>query len=127
MGIFKSFIEKFTKGIYYVVDAQTFRTYLEKEVQFCISEDLVFCTELNIFLSGEKHFMRMFNNLADEENPRDGVTVVYDGTEYTSIDSFFENALRYVPTYFKIELTLGDDVWLNEYKASHPELNPEDY
>ena len=127
MGILKSFIDKLTKGYYYVVDAQTFRTFLERDLQFCVNEDLVFCTGLNLFFSGKKHFMQMFNNLADEENPRDGVTIVYDGTEYTSIESFFECALRYLPAYFKIELTLGDDVWLNEYKATHLDLNPEDY
>ncbi len=127
MGLFKSFIDKLNKGFFYVVDLNTFRTYLQREVQFSIDENLCFCTELNIYYNGEKHFMELFNNVADEENPREGITVEYDKKEYDSIDSFINNALRYLPEFFKIELALGDDVFLNKYKLSHPELDVEEY
>lgn len=129
MGLLKKLSEKFFKGFFYVVDIETLKDYLRRNMEFAVENDLVFSTELNIYFNSEKHRIQAFN-LSSSENENEGEEgecYTFDDIEFRSVDELISQKLSSLPQYFKIELTLGDEVELNEYKANHPELNPEDY
>lgn len=127
MGFLKSIKEFFT-GFFYVVDVETLIEYINRNVALCFEDKNPFCTEFNMHFGGEKRFVQVFNNAFDEDAPgREGISVVCGEKEYGSVEEFVREALRFAPQYFKIELTLSDDVFLNEYKAAHPELDPDKY
>lgn len=124
MGFLKKlFKSEFFAGFFYVVDSDALKTYLEQACRFTLEENLVYVTELYIFTNAEKHHLEVYL----QEEPGQGFEFHYDEETYLSMESLFFQKLRFLPPYFKINLPLGDDVWLNEYKAAHPELRVEDY
>ncbi len=127
MGFLQKMKEFFT-GFFYVVDAETLIDYINRNVYFSYEERNPFCTEFNMYFGEEKYFVQVFNDAFDEDSARhEGISVVCGGKEYGSVEEFAREALRFAPQFFKIELTLSDDTVLNEYKAAHPELDPENY
>lgn len=128
MGLFNK-LKNLFKGSFYVVDVEVFREFMKRDLQFSIDENLQAASEINVYTGGEKHRVYAWNFSAseDEEEQKKGVKVYYDDEEFDSIDEMIDRKFNFQQGYFKIELTLSDDVWLNEYKANHPELNVEDY
>lgn len=130
MGFFKNLFRKeFFTGSFYVVDLGTLRTYLEDACQFTLDEKLNYVTEVYIYAGGEKIHLEAWtqSESLDDDMPGKGFVFTCDDVEYFSLDSLFAQKLRFLPPYFKINLPLGDDVWLNKYKAEHPELRVEDF
>lgn len=129
MGFFKKLLKKINTGFIYVVDLETLQNYLKKELRFSLDNNLEASADLNIYLNTEKHHIQIWNYSASKlkEDRAKGVIIYYDDFEFTSIDDLINTKLNYLPTYFKIELTLCDDVELNKYKENHPELREADY
>lgn len=125
MGFWKNFF----KGWYYVIDLPTLKTYLEGCGQFAQEERLELGGKLTLFDSHGKHQIMVCNPAAsvDEDMWGAGLLFTYDDMEFPSLDMLVSQKLRFLPPYFKIHLEDGDDVFLNEYKANHPELRVEDY
>ncbi len=129
MGLFKWLKENLNKTFVYIIDLDTLKKYLKREIEFSIKENLQASADLNIFLNGEKHHIQVWNFSAsdDPEEKKKGLIIYFNDTGYKNINELIERELRFLPEYFKIELTLSDDAFLNEYKARHPELREEDY
>lgn len=127
MGLWQRLKELFT-GFFYVVDEETLIDYINRNVDLSFEVKMPFCTEFNMYFEGEKYFVQVFNNAFDEDAvTHEGISVVCGGKEYGSVGEFAREALGVAPQFFKIELTLSDDTVLNEYKAAHPELDPDKY
>lgn len=129
MGIIKWFKDKWNQSWTYIVTEEILREYLCREIQFSIKENLEASADLNIYLKGEKHHIQMWNYSAsaDRNEQSKGLVIYFDEKEYADIDELMDNQLGCLPEHFKVELTMGDDNFLNEYKASHPELREADY
>ena len=121
------FLNKLFHGFYYVVDSGTLREYLEQELKFTLDNRLEACAHFNIFLNNEKHEVQIWNYAASQWEEEKGLVIYFDDAELSSIDELFEMKLNNLPQYFKIELIDSDNVFLNNYKSNHPELNEEDY
>lgn len=129
MGFFKKIFEKLNQGFFYVVDNDTFRAYMDREERLCIQGAPEAGADLNIYVNGEKHRLQIWNDY-DSENEEDrqkGYVVYFDEKEYATVNDMLFCELPDLPGYFKIELNLADDVELNAYKESHPELRVEDF
>lgn len=129
MGLFKKFFSKLWSGFFYVVDPETLKDYLERDCKFSIDEKLQASANLNIYVDGSKHHVQIWNFAAsdDPEEAAKGTIFYFDELEYTSLDMLYTQQLRFLPPFFKIELIDCDDVQLNAYRDSHPELRVEDY
>lgn len=129
MGFIKWIKDKWNQTFIYIVDENTLREYIRREIDFSLKENLQASADMNIYLNGEKHHIQVWNFAAsdDLEEKVKGLIIYFDDIEYRTIEEFMNGSLRYLPEYFKIELTLGDDVFLNEYKVNHPELREEEY
>lgn len=127
MGILKNLFNKLNTGFFYIVNEEVFKQYLEKELTFSLEHNLEASADLNIYLLGEKHHIQIWNYNASKEDAEKGLVVYYDKEEYKSLDELYLNKLNNLPNYFKIELLVTDDVFLNSYKEEHPELKIEDY
>ena len=129
MSILKKVLSKINTGFYYIVNEEVFKQYLEKELTFSLEHNLEASADLNIYLLGEKHHIQIWNYDASEiESERvKGLVVYYDKEEYKTLDDLYQNRLNNLPQYFKIELLVADDVFLNNYKEEHPELIIDDY
>lgn len=129
MGLMKWLKEKREPSWTYIVDEKTLREYLRREIGFSLKEKLEASADLNIYLHGRKHHIQVWNYGAsrDKDERKKGLIIYYDDAQYRTLEDLMDYALRFLPEYFKIELTLGDDVFLNEFKASHPELRAEDH
>lgn len=130
MSFFKNYFKKeFFTGWFYVIDLPTLRQYISKSCAFAKENNLECAAAFYLYLNGEKHMIGVSNQSAglDEDMPGTGFIFSYDDFEYASLESLLSQKLRFLPPYFKINLPDGDDVWLNEYKAKHPELKAEDY
>lgn len=125
MGLFS----KLFHGVYYVVDSNTLRTYMEKELDFSKNNNLEASANFNLYLNGNKIHIQVWDYSASsfEDEKAKGLIVYYNDIELKSIDELFNNYLMSLPQYFKIELIDADNEYLNEYKKAHPELNPNDY
>lgn len=113
-------------GYTYVVDMPTFRKYLQTAVDLAKKENLEMADESYIYKDGEKRVIQIFN--LDATGEGEGFIYCYKKEEeFHSLDELIEKRLFDLPQYFKLVLPYGDDVFLNEYKEAHPELNPEEY
>ena len=123
------FFSKLFHGFYYVVDEQTLKKFLENEMNFSLDNNLEASANFNIFINGEKHQIQIWNfsasNFKDEQEK--GIVIYYDKEEFKTLEELYNSKFMNLPEYFKIELIYSDDVFLNEYKKSHPELKVEDY
>ena len=119
MGLF----DKLFHGYYYVVDEQTLKKNLEDELNFSIENNLEASANLNIYLNGEKHHIKITNY--DDQNK--GLIIYYDEDEFKTLEELYNSKLNNLPEYFKIELIDMDNTFLNEYKKAHPELKIEEY
>lgn len=133
MSFFKNFMDKLTKGFFYVVDINVLSEHLYNELEFTLENDLEASAHLNIYYNGEKHEIQVWNYAVSNSNDEKGVIVYLDNAEYKSIEDLLEHAtisnikLKDIQGYFKIELLDIDSEFLNEYRNNHPELNVEDY
>ena len=125
MGLFSNFF----KGYFYVVDEETLKKYLEKELNFSMDERLESSANLNIYLNQEKHQIQIWNYKESSfpEEQEKGLVIYYDDKEYKTLEEMYQKELNNLPNYFKIELIDTDDIELNNYKKSHPELNIKNY
>ena len=125
MGLFS----KLFKGYFYVVDAETLKQHLEKELNFSLSAHLEASANLNIYLNKEKHHIQIWNYAASSlpEEQGKGLVIYYDDKEYKTLEELYQKELNNLPNYFKIELIDADDAELNDYKKAHPDLKVEDY
>lgn len=130
MGFLKNLLKKeFFTGYFYVLDLETLKIYLQRACVFSQENKLESAATLYIYDSRGKHLLEVGNPYASVDNdiPGTGFIFSYDDYEFASLDSLYSQKLRFLPPYFKINLPDGDDAWLSEYKAKHPELKPEDY
>lgn len=129
MGLIKWFKDKWNQNSTYIVDEETLRKYLKKEIDFSLEHNLEASADFNIYLHGEKHHIQLWNFGASryKDEQVKGFLFYFDEKEYPTIEELMKYELGHLPKYFKIELTLSDDVFLNEYKDKHPELREEDY
>lgn len=130
MGFLRKFFNKpFFKGWFYVVDLPTLKTYLEQCGRFAQEEKLELGANFYVLDSFGKHRLMVCNPAAsaDADGKGDGLLFIYDGVEYTSLEMLTIQKLQFLPPHFKIHLEDGDDVFLNEYKARHPEVKEADF
>ena len=135
MGFFKNLIDKLNSGFFYIVDIDTLYEYLNRDLEFSLDNNLEASANLYIYYKNEKHKIQIWNHAASyyKDEKEKGLIVYYDNLEYKSIDEFMQNAsianikIKDIKEFFKIELIDADSVFLNEYKAKHPELKVEDY
>ena len=125
MGLFS----KLFHGFYYVVDEQTLKKHLEKELNFSLENHLEASANLYIYLNGKKHHIQIwnYNESNVEEEKSKGLIIYFDDSEYKTLEELYNSKLTTLPDYFKIELIDMDDKFLNEYKKAHPELKIENY
>lgn len=134
MGFLKNFFHKpffhkpFFTGWFYMVDLETLKTFLEQECRFAEEHKLELAANLYVYVGQEKHHILIGNDSAslDDDMPVQGWVYAYDDMEFSSLETLINQKLRFLPPYFKINLPDGDSVFLNEYKAAHPELKIED-
>lgn len=129
MGLFGKIWEKMNQGFFYIVDIETLKKHLEKDLNFSIEHNLEASANLNLYLGGSKHHIQIWNYSASsfKDDQEKGLIIYYDEEEYRTLDELYNARLNNMPNYFKIELIDGDDVFLNKYKEEHPELKVEDY
>ena len=123
MGLFS----KLFKGYFYVVDLDTLKQYLQKELDFSLENNLEASADLNIYLNGDKHHIQIWNYSASNFEKEKGLIIYYDDIELKTLDELYSNYLNNINGYFKIELITIEDEFLEEYKKNHPELKIEDY
>ena len=125
MGLFS----KFFHGMFYVVDEETLKKYLESELNFSLENNLEASANFNIYFNGEKHHIQIWNYAASEfeDEKAKGLIIYCDEGEYKTLEELYGVELNNLPDFFKIELIDMDNTFLNEYKKAHPELKPEDY
>ena len=94
-----------------------------------MKNDLEASADLNLYVNAQKHHIQIWNYTASKfESEREkGLIFYYDEEEFRTLEDLMSRKLNHLPDYFKIELILGDDVGLNEYKRNHPELKEEDF
>ena len=114
MGLFSNFF----KGYFYVIDEETLKKYLEKELNFSLNERLEASANLNIYLNKEKHHLQIWNYKESSfpEEQAKGLVIYYDDKEYKTLEEMYQKELNNLPNYFKIELIDTDDIELNNYK-----------
>lgn len=130
MGFLKKFFNKpFFIGWFYIVDLETLKAFLEQECQFARENKLELAANLYVYVGQEKHHILIGSDSVslDADMPGAGFAYSYDDAEYATLDTLISQKLRFLPPYFKIHLPDGDSVFLNAYKAAHPELKVEDY
>ena len=129
MGFLKKLADKISKGFIYIVDIDTLEKYLKRELEFSLKNDLEASADLNLYVNAKKHHIQIWNYTASKfESEREkGLVFYYDEEEFRTLEDLMSQKLDNLPDYFKIELILGDDVGLNEYKRNHPELKEEDF
>ncbi len=129
MGLISKIWKKINSGFFYIVDLETLKKHLERELDFSISNNLEASANLNIYLEGNKHHIQIWNYEASsfKDEQEKGLIIYYDEEEYRTLDELYSARLNNLPNYFKIELIGADDVFLNKYKEEHPELKVEDY
>lgn len=125
MGFFKNIFKKSNSRYFYIVDPFIFRTFLEKDIEFSRANDLVACSDLYLYLDGQRHHLMIWGHYTDEHELE--FFSYYDDEEYQSLAQLFSMKLSSLPSYFKIKLNNSDDVFLNKYREEHPELKIEDY
>ncbi|MBQ3257068.1 MAG: hypothetical protein IJA67_06630 [Oscillospiraceae bacterium] len=125
MGFFSWLKDKLDQGRPYIVDEETLRAYLQSEIDFSLAHNLESVADLYIHHNGQKHDLMIWNFAAsrDREERNKGLLFYYDDEEFLSIDDLFAKRLTRLSGYFKIELKLGDSVFLNQYRDQHPELS----
>ena len=123
------FFDKLFHGFYYVVNEETLKEYLEKELKFSLENGLEASANLNIYLNNEKHHIQIWNyaESLSENKKEKGLIISYDDEEYKTLEELYNSKLNNLPEYFKIELIDMDDEYLNNYKKNHPELKIENY
>lgn len=125
MGIFN----KLFHGIYYVIDEETLKKYLEKELNFSLENNIEASANINIYLNGEKHHVQIWNyegsNFKSEQEK--GLIFYYDKEEYNTLEALCRTRLNNLPQYFKVELIDMDNEILREFKEQHPNLSVKDY
>ncbi len=123
------FFDKLFHGFYYVVDEQTLKEYLEKELNFSIENKLEASANLNIYLNNEKHHIQIWNYTGSsfEDEKEKGLIIYYDKEQYKTLEELYNSKLNNLPDYFKIELIDLDNEYLSDYKKNHPELKIENY
>lgn len=129
MGFLKKLADKISKGFIYIVDIDTLEKYLKRELEFSLKNDLEASADLNLYVNAKKHHIQIWNYTASKfESEREkGLIFYYDEEEFRTLEDLMSQKLDNLPDYFKIELILGDDAGLNEYKRSHPELKEENF
>lgn len=123
MGLFS----KLFHGYYYVVDEKTLKKHLDDELKFSLDNKLEASANLNIYLNGEKHHIQIWNYTESKFEKEKGLIIYYDEEEFKTLEELYNSKLSNLPEYFKIELIDMDNVFLNEYKKTHPELKIENY
>jgi hypothetical protein len=112
----------------YVVDKDTFKTFVEKTIEFAREHELEIIDEFYIYINGEKQLVQIWNLDADQFKATKGISIKYNGMEYTNFEGFYEKVIQPIPAeYIHIYLTLRTDDFLDEYKKNHPELKPQDF
>ena len=113
----------------YLVDYDTLIKYMREEENFSIENNLESGFHYYLYLNNEKVEVQSwyFSFSKIEEEAAKGSVYYWNKEEFNSLDSLIENKLGRFDNYVLIELIYSDNVMLNEYKKSHPELDIEKY
>lgn len=129
MGL-KDFFNKISSNnsLDYVVDKNTLKDYVNKTIKFAKEHELEIVSEFYLFNNGNQQLIQIWNLDADQFKTTKGISIKYNGMEYTNFDGFFEGVIQPIEAeYVHIRLTLNRDEFLDEYKKNHPELKPQDF
>jgi len=113
----------------YLVDYDTLIRYMKEEEKVSLDNSLEAGFHYYLYSNNEKNevqaWYHTFSN--DESEKAKGNIYYWNKEEFNSLENLVENKIQRYEGHILIELIDSDNVMLNEYRSSHPELNVVNY